>query len=103
MTGVAREAGGPRVGCLLKNGGMELQDQDGDLFANISKVNNVYPAKFNVIPPRAALAAWTMEGGEVETTHDELVGCLVKVAMVAMAKGANSMKATLMTWHCWLG
>ena len=70
----------------LKNGGMELRYQDGDLFANISKVNNVYLAKFSVIPPRAALAAWTMEGGEVETTHDEFVGCLATVAMVATAK-----------------
>ena len=70
----------------LKKGGMELRYQDGDLFANISEVNNVYLAKFNVIPPRATLAAWMMEGGEVETTHDEFVGCLMKVAMVAMVK-----------------
>jgi hypothetical protein len=32
-----------------------------------------------------------MEGGEVETTHNELVGGLAKVVMGAMAKGANSM------------
>ena len=70
----------------LKNGGMEVWDQDGDLFANISKVNNVNPAKFDVIPPRAALAAWMMEGGEVETTHNEFNGHLAKVAMVATAK-----------------
>jgi len=36
---------------------MELRDRDGDLFANIAKANNVYPVKFNVIPPKAGFAA----------------------------------------------
>ena len=94
--------GGQGWDVSLKNGEMELRNLDGDLFAEIGKVNNMYPVKFNVIPPRAALAAWTMEGGEEETTH-ELVGRLGKVTMVAMVKGADGKKATLITWHRWLG
>ena len=93
------------MGCQPENGEMELPNWDGDLFAKIGRVDNMYPVKFNVIPPRAALAAWTMEGGEEETTH-ELVGRLGKVAMVAMVamvKGADVMKATLVTWYRWLG
>ena len=76
----------------LRDGGMELRDRDGDLFADIEKANNVYPMRLDVIPPRAGLAAWAMEG---EGKDDELVGRLEKVAMVATAKGADGMKATL--------
>jgi len=53
--------------------------------------------KLNVIPPKAGFAAWTTEGED--PTHEELVERLGKVAMVAMAKGANGMRVTLMTWH----
>src|SRR5258708_12794978 len=81
---------------------MELRDRDGDLFTNIEKVNNVYPVRLTAIPPRAGLAAWTTEG-ELEPTHEELVGHLESVAMVATAKGADGTKATLMTCHRWLG
>ena len=64
----------------LCDGGMELRNRDGDLFANIAKVNNVYPVGLDVIPLRVALAACMTDGDDAEPTHDELVD---KVAMVA--------------------
>ena len=79
------------------DGTMELRDQDGDLFANIARANNVYPVKLDVIPPKARFAAWTTEGED--STHEELVKGLGKVTMVATANGADGMRATLMTWH----
>jgi len=66
---------------------MELQDWDGDRFANIAKAN-VYPVKRNAIPPKAGFAAWTTEGED--PTHEELVERLGKVAKVATANGATA-------------
>jgi hypothetical protein len=43
----------------LRDGGVELRDRDGDLFANVAKVNNVYPMGLKVTLPMARLAAWT--------------------------------------------
>jgi hypothetical protein len=45
MTGVAREAGRPRVGHLPTRWQVKLQNWDGDLFTNITNVNNVYLLK----------------------------------------------------------
>jgi hypothetical protein len=78
---------------------MELHNRDGDLFTNIEKVNNVYPAELIVTPPRIRLATWTMEGEEEEPTHEKLVEHLGTVVMVATAKGADGTRAMLMTWH----
>jgi hypothetical protein len=36
-----------------------VRDRDGDLFANVAKVNNVYPMGLKVILPMAGFAAWT--------------------------------------------
>jgi len=47
-------------------GGMELRNRDGDLFADVERVNNVYPMVLRVLPPKAGLAAWT-QAGEVQT------------------------------------
>ena len=58
--------------CLCDDG-MELRNRDGDLFAHVEKVNNVYLVGFNVISPRTALAACTMDSDDPEPTHDELV------------------------------
>ena len=69
---------------------MELRNRDGNLFANVAKVNNVYSVGLNMIPPRSALAACTTDG-------------LDKVTMVATAKGADGIRATLLTWHRRLG
>jgi hypothetical protein len=55
-----------------------------------------------VIPPIAGFAAWTTDGEDAKPTH-ELVGRLEKVAMVATAKGADCMRAKLLTWHRRLG
>ena len=73
----------------LCDGGMELRNRDGDLFANVAKVNNVYPVGLNVIPLRTALAACMTDGDNAEPTHDELVD---KGAMVATEKGANGIR-----------
>jgi len=54
-----------------------------------------------VIPPKAGFVAWTTEGED--PTHELLVERLGKVAMVATAKGADGMRATLVTWHQRLG
>ena len=64
----------------LCDGGMELRNRDVDLFANVAKVNNVYPVGVNVTPPRTALAACTTDGDDTEPTHDELVEGLVDLA-----------------------
>ena len=51
-----------------------------------------YLAKFNVIP-KGRTGCMDDERWRGGTTHNELVGHLAKVAMVATAKGANAMKA----------
>ena len=58
--------------CLPK-GRMELQSWDSNLFANIWKVNRVYPMEVRVIPPQSVLAAWTNGDEQVKLTHDKLV------------------------------
>jgi len=87
----------------LLDGGMELTDRDGGLFATVETVNNVFPIKLNVIRSTPALATWTMEVSGTGPTHDELVERLGSVAMVASARGAEGGKATLLTWHRRLG
>jgi hypothetical protein len=73
-------------GIRLCDGGMELQNQGGDLFANIDRVNNVYPMALKVVPPKAGLAVQTNIGEGVDPTHKELVDCLQKVVLAATAK-----------------
>ena len=68
------------------------------MFANIKKVNNLYPME---LPQRTALAAWTNE--HREPTYPELAQRLQKVAMTTTARGGNGREATLMTWHRRLG
>jgi hypothetical protein len=51
---------------------MELHNQSGDLFTRVDKVNNVYPAKLEVVPPRAGLAAWTAKDDDDKATHRKL-------------------------------
>jgi hypothetical protein len=90
-------------GICLHNGGMELQNRDGDLFANINRVNNVYPMALKVVPPKAGLAVQTNIGEGADLTHKELVDCLQKVVLAATVKGGDRMEATLVTWHRHLG
>jgi transposase InsO family protein len=90
-------------GIRLRDGGMELQNRDGDLFADIDRVNNVYPMALKVVPPKAGLAAQTNIGGGADPTHEELVDGLQKVVLAATAKGGDGMEATLMTWYRPLG
>jgi hypothetical protein len=86
----------------LWDGQMELWNVAG-LFAEVIQVNDVFPAKFEIIPPDAVVAAWTTNGDMDKTTHDELVGHLENVAMVATARGPDGAKASLLTWHRRLG
>ena len=50
---------------------MELRGREGDVFAIVRRVNNVYPMEFKVITPR--LAAWMESGRRAELTRQELV------------------------------
>jgi len=88
--------------CLCK-GGMELQDRNGGLFADIVKTNKVYPVELRLVASGAGLAGWTTDSGEGESTYQELLGRLGKVAMTATARGGSGPKASLWTWHCRLG
>ena len=85
----------------LKDGEMELRDQEGDVFTNITRVNNVYPMELKVKTP--GLSAWMDTSEDADPTHQELVDRLGKVAMTATAKGGRGTEATLMTWHRRLG
>ena len=82
--------------CFRKDG-MVIRDQAGDVFADIDKINKVYPTRFWAVPPGNALAMWTNEHNE--WTTPELVQHLQNVTMTATARGGNSIEATLMTWH----
>ena len=86
--------------CLC-DGRMEPRDRNEDLFADIEKANNVYPARLKVISPRTGLATWTE--GEEDATHDESGERLATVAVVAAAKGGGGTRTSLMTWDQWLG
>ena len=90
-------------GVSLREGRMELRGQEGDMFASVEKVNNVYLMEASVIPPRSMLAAWTDEDKQVEMTHNELIQHLETVVLAAMSRGGNGMAASLMTWHQCLG
>ena len=72
---------------------MELRNRDGNLFANVEKVNNVYLVGLNVISPRTALAACKMVGDDAGPTRDELVERPDK----ATTKRADGIRATLLT------
>ncbi|SRR5258706_3155802 len=87
----------------LKNGGMELQDWYGDLFAIVSKANNVYLMELRVMAPGAEIAAWMGDGWCVEPTHQEIVEHLNVIVIAATARGGMGSEASLMTWHCQLG
>ena len=50
---------------------MELRGREGDVFAIVRRVNNVYSMEFKVITPR--LAAWMESGRRAELTRQELV------------------------------
>jgi hypothetical protein len=65
---------------------MELQDRDGGSFANIVMANNVSLVRLSANPLTAGLVAWRTEVSKEDPTHNELIGCLGKVAMVAMAR-----------------
>jgi len=71
--------------CLHK-GGIELQDCNGGLFANIAKMNKVYLVELWLVASGAGLAGWTTDSGEGDLTYQELLGCLGKVTMTATVR-----------------
>jgi hypothetical protein len=87
----------------LKDGGMELCNRDGDLFAVVSKVNNVNLMELSVMTPSARIVAWMDDGVQGELTHQDIVGHLNSFAMAATVRGGKGSVATLMTWHHQLG
>ena len=91
---------GQRWDVRLCDGGMELRNRDGDLFADAEKVSNVYLVGLNVISPRTALATCTMDGDDAGPTHDELVERPDKVALVATAKSRRHKSVTVEDCRC---
>jgi hypothetical protein len=87
----------------LKDGGMKLCDQDGDVFAVVSKINNVKLMELSVMTLSARIVAWIDNGVQGEPTHQDIIGCLNSFVMAATARGGKGSVATLMTWHHWLG
>jgi len=87
----------------LHKGGMELRDRNGGLFADIAKMNKVYPVELRLVASGAGLAGWMTDSGEGESTYQELLGRLGKVAMTATVRRGSGPKASLLTWHHRLG
>jgi len=87
----------------LHKGGMELQDRNHGLFADIMKMNKVYLVGLWLVASGAGLAGWMTDSGEGKSTYQELLGRLGKAAMTATVRGGSGLKASLLTWHCWLG
>ncbi len=71
-----------------------------DLFAIISKVNNVYLMELRLAAPGAEIAAWMGDGWHGEPTHQEIVERLDAIVMATTARGGKGSKASLMT--CWV-
>jgi len=60
-------------------------DHNGYLFADIVKANKVHPVELQSVASGAGLAGWTTDSGEGESTYQELLERLGKVAMTATA------------------
>lgn len=90
-------------GVRFEDGCMVLKDRDGELFAIVSKVNNVYPVELSVVALSAELAAWTDDRMRAEPTHLEVMERLDGIAMQATARGGEGSAASLMTWDHQLG
>jgi len=56
-----------------------------------SPMNNVYPVVLRVLPPKSGLAAWPHAGEGADPTHEELVECRQKVALVRQQKGGGTL------------
>ena len=82
---------------------MELRDRNGDLFADIAKANKVYPVELRSVASGAELAGWTTDSREGESTYQERLERLGKDVMTATVGGGSRPKASLLTWHRWLG
>lgn len=83
----------------LEEGGMELQDWCRDLFAVVSKVNNIYLMELTIIAPGSGLAVWMDSRRQRKSTHQEIVDCLDGFTIVTTARGGKGSEASLMTWH----
>ena len=86
----------------LHQGGMELKDWHGDVFAHVPKVNNVYLVELTTILPSSSLVACRGDAAP-DPTEDALVERLQHMVMSATARGGNGVNASLLTWHRRLG
>jgi hypothetical protein len=87
----------------ITDGGMELKDRSGELFAVMKKTNNVYPVKLMVLMPSHGLAAWMGEEACMEPTYQDIIQRLDGVSMLMTAKGGKGSDTSLLTWHRRLG
>jgi len=85
----------------LRDGTIELRDRDWEHVCRYCEGEQCLSGEAQCDSPKAGFAAWTTEGED--PTHEELLERLGKVAVVVTAKGADGMRATLMTWHRRLG
>jgi len=87
----------------LKDGAMELWDRLGDLFAVISKSNNVYLVKLTIVTPDSGFAAWLGKEVGTDQSPEDVVKHINDYALLTTAKGVHSSDTSLLTWHCRLG
>ncbi len=81
----------------MKDGGIELQGWERDMFAIVRRANIIYLIEFKVATPR--LVAWMDNVRHMELTHQELMECLKGIIMTTTAKRQRGTKVVLMTWH----
>jgi len=72
------EARGPGVGLPSSHG---TSDHNGYLFADIVKAKKVHPVELQSVASGTGLAGWTTDSGEGESTYQELLERLGKVAV----------------------
>ena len=77
---------------------MELRGRNGDLFTDIVKTNKVYQVELRSVASRAELAGWTTDTREGESTYQELLERLGKVAMTATVRGGSHARPGTTGW-----
>ena len=82
---------------------MELWDRLGDLFAVISKSNNIYPVKLTIITPDSGFTAWLGKEVGMDQSPEDVVKRIDDYALLATAKGGHGSDTSLLTWHHRLG
>jgi hypothetical protein len=78
----------------LEDGGMELRDWCGDLFAVISKFKNTYLMELTIIAAGSGLAVCMDDRRQRESTHQEIVDHLDGFETVITARGGKGSEAS---------